>query len=86
MLLVGLVFLGNAVWSALHQRVPFSLILIVLFMSSYVLVDGLYLLLAGISFVFTTAATFSFAALIPSLSPFSLLRKSLSGGSDLHDI
>ena len=34
LLLVGLVFLGNAVWSALQQIVPFSLILIVLFMSS----------------------------------------------------
>ena len=48
LLLVGLVFLGNAVWSALQQIVPFSLILIVLFMSSYALVDGLYLLLRGL--------------------------------------
>jgi uncharacterized membrane protein HdeD (DUF308 family) len=48
LLLVGLVFLGNAVWSALHQSVPFSLILIVLFVSSYALVDGLYLLLRGL--------------------------------------
>ena len=48
MLLVGLVFLGNAVWSALQHIVPFSLILIVLFMSSYALVDGLYLLLRGL--------------------------------------
>ena len=48
LLLVGLLFLGNAVWSALHQSVPFSLILIVLFVSSYALVDGLYLLLRGL--------------------------------------
>ncbi len=48
LLLVGLVFLGNAVWSALHQSVPFSLILIVLFVSSYALVDGLYLVVRGL--------------------------------------
>ena len=35
-------------WSALHHSVPFSLILIVLFMSSYALVDGLYLLVRGL--------------------------------------
>jgi hypothetical protein len=35
--------------------------------------DGLYLLLAGISFVFTTAATLSFADSHPFPSPLSLM-------------
>ncbi|HYX48558.1 MAG TPA: hypothetical protein VE843_02360, partial [Ktedonobacteraceae bacterium] len=48
LLLVGLVFLGSAVWSVLAQRLPFSLIIIVVFMGSYALVDGLYLLARGL--------------------------------------
>jgi uncharacterized membrane protein HdeD (DUF308 family) len=48
LLLVGLVFLGSAVWSVLAHRVPFSLIVIVLFTSSYALVDGIYLLARGL--------------------------------------
>ena len=48
LLLVGLVFLGSAVWSVFAHRVPFSLIIIVLFISSYALVDGLYLLARGL--------------------------------------
>jgi uncharacterized membrane protein HdeD (DUF308 family) len=48
LLLVGLVFLGSAVWSVFSDRVPFSLIIIILFMISYALLDGLYLLARGL--------------------------------------
>ncbi len=48
LLLGGLVFLGNAVRSVLQHSEPFSLIIIVLFISSYALVDGIYLLARGL--------------------------------------
>ena len=48
LLLGGLVFLGNAVRSVLQHNEPISLIIIVLFMSSYALVDGIYLLARGL--------------------------------------
>jgi short repeat uncharacterized protein DUF308 len=43
-----LIFLGNAVRSVLQHNQPYSLIIIVLFMSSYALVDGIYLLARGL--------------------------------------
>jgi hypothetical protein len=48
LLLGGLALLSNALGSVLTHGVPFSLIILVLFMSSYALVDGLYLLGRGL--------------------------------------
>jgi uncharacterized membrane protein HdeD (DUF308 family) len=48
LLLGGLILLGNAVRSVLQHNQPYSLIIIVLFMSSYALVDGIYLLARGL--------------------------------------
>ena len=44
LLLVGLALLSNAFLSVLEHSLPYSLIIVVLFMSAYALVDGVYLL------------------------------------------
>ena len=48
LLLVGLALLFNAFRSVLEQSLPYSLIIVVLFMSAYALVDGVYLLGRGL--------------------------------------
>ena len=48
LLLVGLALIGNAFRSVLAHSLPYSLIIVVLFMSAYALVDGVYLLGRGL--------------------------------------
>lgn len=48
LLLVGLALLSNAFRSVLGHSMPYSLIIVVLFMSAYALVDGVYLLGRGL--------------------------------------
>ncbi len=48
LMLSGLALLGNALWSVLAHVAPSSLIIVVLFLSIYALVDGVYLLARGL--------------------------------------